>query len=250
MKITISACFIALLVAPPSVHSFGVTKKECEDQGGVVAADTTGQIFDPDYKCANTNEAPTDFVFPAEGEPFPAEFEVCCGGTGGELFDDDSFGIYEEYTVTAAECTGDMEGNVVNDSGDGAVYKEDYICASDNFPPIANVTNVGSETPIGVCCLEPWILTTDECTDMLAGEVVADSGNGAVLSPDYTCESDGYPPIGGIGNPPTAVCCLGPDMGTAWEFDDAEDGSSTAKSLKTVSNVKKSNAVAHKGNRM
>jgi hypothetical protein len=59
----------------------------------------------------------------------------------------------ERPQLTQAECEA-RDGNLVGDSGDGAVHRQDYVCATGKKPVGAIVTSAGE--PFGVegavCC--------------------------------------------------------------------------------------------------
>lgn len=78
---------MTLMVATTTTDAT-ITRQECTDQGGTIVGDIgDGAIFQPDYLCASTNEAPTDAVVAGAGEPIASEGEVCCGGTGPGIED-------------------------------------------------------------------------------------------------------------------------------------------------------------------
>ena len=122
----------------------------------------------------------------------------------------------QQHTITAGECEGFYQGTVVGDPGDGSVSgNPNYICGTNNMPPLAIVFEQGYIEP-AVCCGRPILaqLTSAQCQS-LGGSVVGDIGNGAIFSPDYRCESNGEPVLGrvtGTGSIEGAVCC-GPANG-------------------------------------
>jgi hypothetical protein len=56
-----------------------LTAAECEAQGGQVIGDIgDGAIHRPDYRCADSGEAPIGTIVPDEGGPVAIEGSVCC----------------------------------------------------------------------------------------------------------------------------------------------------------------------------
>ena len=118
------------------------------------------------------------------------------------------------------ECEG-FSGIIVYDIGDGRTQAPDYLCESNNRPPIGSVQNLPG-LPIflegAVCCYVENLpqfeeLTREGCLSA-PGMVVGDIGNGATRRSDYVCESNGEPIIGIIvplpGEPIASegeVCC-------------------------------------------
>jgi hypothetical protein len=57
----------------------GITAAACEAQGGKVVGDIgDGAIHRPEYKCAESGEAPIGSIIPDAGGPVAIEGSVCC----------------------------------------------------------------------------------------------------------------------------------------------------------------------------
>src|SRR5687768_12912401 len=57
----------------------GITAAACEAQGGKVVGDIgDGAIHRPEYKCAESGEAPIGSIIPEAGGPVAIEGSVCC----------------------------------------------------------------------------------------------------------------------------------------------------------------------------
>jgi hypothetical protein len=190
---------ILLLILSVFTCSAELTRQQCEDQGGVVVGDIgDGSIFAEDYVCETDGLPPIDVVVPSAGEPIADEGEVCCGR--GDT--DDSF----RPEINADECA-QQGGVIVNDIGDGAIHRDDYLCEGTGMPPIGTVIPREGE-PIAregqVCCPLPDNSTSqrDEYTreECLAnnGTIVGDIGDGAIFQDGYLCASSGFPPLGNI----------------------------------------------------
>lgn len=195
MKYSIKTLVVVLSAFTCSAE---LTRQECVNQGGVVVGDIgDGSIFREDYVCETDGLPPIDVVVPLAGEPIADEGEVCCGG------DTDGFSRPE---INSDECE-QQGGVIVNDIGDGAIHRDDYLCEGTGVPPIGTVIPREGE-PIAregqVCCPMPSNSTSsrneytrEEC---LAnnGTIVGDIGDGAIFQDGYLCESNGAPPLGNI----------------------------------------------------
>jgi hypothetical protein len=219
-----------------STCSAQISRQECTDQGGAVVGDIgNGAIFDSAYVCDINGLPPTDIVVASPGEPIASEGEVCCGGTGtgfvdngggllppatdggnpeSDVFEGNSTSSEpaERDEYTRQECT-DMDGIIVGDIGNGAIFGEDYICESSGSPPIANI--VQNEEPFAiegeVCCGKAFPImevdfegngtrpeiSVDDCSE-LGGVLIGDIGDGAIHREDFVCEFTGEPPIGTV----------------------------------------------------
>jgi hypothetical protein len=194
----IATLTLSLLLASafPSISMAQISRQECVDQGGEVTGDIgDGSIFQPDYLCTNSNEYPTDIVVAQEGEPIAIEGEVCCGGTGQGIGSDSV--VREE--MSRQDCT-QRGGTIVGDIGDGAIHSPDYVCESNNLPPIGTIVPLDGESIARegeVCCGLAVIIeeiSRQECENR-GGQVIGDIGDGRIFRADYACETNGEPAI-------------------------------------------------------
>jgi hypothetical protein len=211
------------------------TRQECLDANGAIVGDIgDGSIFNEDYVCDSNGLSPLGNVIPNNAsEPFAIEGEICCGGPltevdlsgGGNMTAAPSEKVdsmNERDFYTRQECL-NVNGTIVGDIGDGAIFEVDYICNSTGLPPVADIVQSGTFFALEgeVCCADPSATVVDrmelsrsECEDQ-GGEVIGDIGNGATQEPGYVCESNGAPPLGNVvsteGEEPMAseveVCC-------------------------------------------
>ena len=190
-----------------------MTVDDCLGLGGVLTYDIgDGAIHREDYVCEVTGLPPLGTVIASSGESMPREGQVCCPSPGNQTSSRDEY--------TRQECT-DMDGVIVGDIGDGAIFQDDYACESSGRPPIANI--VQDEEPFAiegeVCCQrfvadgERDQISRQEC-DKEGGEIVSDIGDGSTQLADYRCASNGEPPIANVvpleGEPISdegEVCC-------------------------------------------
>lgn len=219
---------------------------ECAEQGGVLTYDIgDGAIHREDYLCELTGQPPIGTVIARSGESMPREGQVCCPSSGNEGTDGQPLPEpAERDQYTRQECT-DVNGLIVGDIGNGAIFEVDYLCDSSGLPPIANI--VQDEEPFAiegeVCCEQSLLVmeverdevSRQECEEQ-GGEVVGDIGDGATQSADYICESNGEAPIANVvpveGEPIASegeVCCGPP----AADTEPAGDGA-LSPSLRTV----------------
>ena len=129
---------------------------------------------------------------------------------------------------------------IVGDIGNGAIFRDDYLCPTNGLPPHADIIPVqgqgdqiaiegevccgagssstnGDVTVAGATAADRDEVSEDECTVDRNGVVVGDIGNGKVFLDDYVCESSGQPPVANVvselsgGNSAAVeggVCCL------------------------------------------
>jgi len=218
-----------------------ITRQECTEQGGLVVGDIgNAAIFREEYRCESNDQPPIANINQEGEENIAREGEVCCGGTDdgvlvpGEALDDgnDSGALpgstkEERPFITRQECT-EQGGLIVGDIGNGAIFEEEYLCESDDQPPIANVNQEGEDNIAiegEVCCggtdegaqapgedlededavgvvpvvtsTERPFITRQECTEQ-GGLIVGDIGNSAIFREEYRCESNSQPPIANV----------------------------------------------------
>jgi len=150
-----------------------ITRQECTEQGGLVVGDIgNAAIFREEYRCESNDQPPIANINQEGEENIAREGEVCCGGTDdgvlvpGEALDDgnDSGALpgstkEERPFITRQECT-EQGGLIVGDIGNGAIFEEEYLCESDDQPPIANVNQEGEDNIAiegEVCCGPPLV---------------------------------------------------------------------------------------------
>lgn len=178
-----------------------ISVDDCAEQGGVLVLDIgDGAIHREDFLCELTGLPPIGTVIARSGEPMPREGQVCCPSFGNE----GPSGQRDEYT--RQECT-DMDGRIVGDIGDGAIFKDDYTCDSSGLPPIANIVQDVEPFAIEgeVCCHKAILIieverdevTRQECEEQ-GGVIISDYGDGATRLADYRCESNGEVPIANV----------------------------------------------------
>jgi len=140
-----------------------MTRQECTDLNGSIAGDIgNGAIFQDDYLCDSNGLPPLANIVPSEGEPIAIEGEVCCGASENtSVGEENGLPLPETTDATTAreemthqECM-DLNGSVVGDIGNGAIFQDDYLCDSNGLPPLANIVPSEGE-PIAiegeVCC--------------------------------------------------------------------------------------------------
>jgi len=216
----------------------GITRDECEAQGGTIVGDIgDGAIFEDGYVC-ESNGLPPLANISQSGESLAIEGEVCCeGGTATPIAT-----TREEITRDECEAQG---GTIVGDIGDGAIFEDGYVCESNGLPPLANISQSGESLAIEgeVCCGQASQvettpvrneITRDEC-EAQGGTIVGDIGDGAIFEDDYVCKSDGLPPLANIIQSGESlaiegeVCCgasvnmTGPVMRNEISWEECED---------------------------
>jgi hypothetical protein len=107
---------------------------------------------------------------------------------------------------TAEQCLS-MNGEVVGDIGNGAIFEPDYVCKSSGKKPFAIIAtfpfNEGAPVAVegSVCCApgnhndEPPTMSRDECSQ-LGGLIIYDIGDGSSRRADYRCDSNGLGIVG------------------------------------------------------
>jgi hypothetical protein len=187
-----------------------VSRQECTAINGTIVGDIgDGAIFRADYLCESNGELPIAGIVPAAGEAIAIEGEVCCGPA--------------KKVLNSQECTA-LNGTIVGDIGDGAIFRYDYMCESNGELPIGYIVPAVSEAIAieGTVCCGPAkkVVNRQVCT-ALNGTIVGDIGDGAIHRSDYLCESNGEAPIAtivpAVGEPIAVegeVCCGLPKDGT------------------------------------
>lgn len=112
------------------------TRNECTAASGTVVGDIgNGAIFQDDYTCDNTLP-PMGVIVPADGEPIAIEGEVCCGPPIMTVYSHNN--AANMTMLTEDECL-QAGGEIVGDIGDGAIYEADYMCNSNDQPPLGAI---------------------------------------------------------------------------------------------------------------